>query len=56
MAPLLHGSPHGQKLVLELGASVARHQVQLQGDLVRQAERAVLTRHQQCGGFPASAS
>lgn len=56
MAPLLHGCPHGQKLVFKPGASLAGHQVQLQGNLVRQVERAVFARHQQCGGFPAGTS
>lgn len=56
MAPLFHGSPHGQKLVFKLGASVAGHQVQLQCNVVRQAERAILTRNQQCGGLPAGTS
>ena len=56
LPPLLHRRPHGQKLVLELGAGITRHQVQLQRDVIRQLERAIFTRDQQRGGFAAGAS
>ena len=56
LPPLLHRRPHGQKLVLELGAGVTRQQVQLQRDVIRQLERSIFARDQQRCGFAAGAS
>lgn len=56
VAPAFHGGTHGQDLVLKLRAGPASHQVQLERDVVRQAERAVFAGNQQRRGFPAGAS
>ena len=56
MAPALHRGAHGQNLVFEPGAGIAGHQMQLERDVVRQAERAVFAGDQQGSRFTAGAS
>ena len=56
VTPPPHRGPHRQNLVLEFRTGLARHQMQLQGDAVGQAERTVFASDQQGGGLPASAS
>lgn len=56
VAPPAHGCPYGQDLILEFRTSFASQQMQLQGDVIGQAQRPVFTGDQQCGGLPAGAS
>jgi hypothetical protein len=56
MTPSTQRGPHGQNLVLKFRTGLTRHQVQLQGDAVGQAQRTVFTGDQQGGSLPAGAS
>ena len=55
LAPLPHGRAHGQNLVFKFRAGLASQQVQLQGDVIRQAQCAVFPGDDQRRGFSAGA-
>lgn len=56
MAPAPHRFAHAQDLVFEFRAGLTCHQMQLQGDVIGQAQRTIFTRDQQGRGLLAGAS